>query len=150
MKYIHRLILLSTLLCLSYSFPAYSHANNINEARLKTIHQYLNNLQNADYKDMKNIFSQNAIVVSTSRGKLDAIEFFNAFLPEVTAGNTQLHQTFISYDDKDRLAARFHLNLQLKDDEKVNGEFVDEFIFDKDSEKLTAVYMFENLKFPPA
>ena len=50
--------------------------------------------------------------------------------------------------DQNRFAARFHFKFKLKDGEEGNGEYIDEFVFTEHSTKLSAVYMFENLKFP--
>lgn len=109
--------------------------------------RYLLDLAKADYKDIVRLFDKNGFVISTSRGKVNAKEFFYAFLPNVESAKTELHQIFTSQSDANRITARFHLTYQLKDGEKGNGEYVDEFIFDANSHKLSAVYMFENLKF---
>lgn len=115
--------------------------------REKVITQYLMDLKNADYKDIVQLFEKNGIVVSTSRGNVNAKDFFYAFLPEIETANTELHQSFSSNMDVNRYAARFHFTFTLKDGETGDGEYVDEFVFADHSNKLVAVYMFENLKF---
>lgn len=109
--------------------------------------QYLLDLKKADYKDIAQLFEKNGIVVSTSRGKANAKEFFYTFLPNVLSANTELHQTFVNKIDVNRLAVRFYLTYKLKNGEAGGGEYVDEFVFAENSAKLLAVYMFENLKF---
>jgi hypothetical protein len=70
----------------------------------------------------------------------------NTFLPTVATADTQLSQYFINKNDVNRFAARFHLSFTLKDGEKAAGHYVDEFVFTPNSDKLAAIYMFENLK----
>lgn len=115
--------------------------------RQKVIYQYINDLQNADYKDITNLFVKNGLVVSTSRGNMNAKDFFYAFLPYIETANTKLHQSFFSDTDSNRYAARFHFDYKLKDGESGSGEYIDEFIFMDDSALLSSVIMFENLKF---
>lgn len=138
---------LVTLLSFSTCFAAQDDTNNLNDARKQVAKQYIQNLQNADYKNMVQLFEKNGVVVSTSRGKVDAKDFFYSFLPNIASANTELHQAFISDTDSNRLAARFHFSFKLKDGEEGSGEYTDEFVFADHSSKLTAVYMFENLKF---
>jgi hypothetical protein len=117
--------------------------DSLHEDREQVIKQYVKDLQNADYKDISQLFDSNGIVVSTSRGKMNAKEFFYSFLPGVTSANTELHQSFASGDDVNRYASRFHFKFTMKEGEVGEGEFV----FVEGSSKLSAVYMFENLKF---
>lgn len=113
--------------------------------RNKVINQYITDLKNADYKDITQLFVKNGFVVSTSRGHINAKDFFYSFLPNIETADTELHQSFVSDRDSNRRAVRFHFNFKLKDGEIGNGEYVDEFIFSDYSAKIVAVYMFENL-----
>jgi hypothetical protein len=119
----------------------------LNDAREQVVTQYLTDLAKADYVDIANLFEENGIVMSTSRGAVNAREFFYAFLPNVQSAATEQHQLFTGKTDTNRLAARFHLAYQLKDGEQGEGEYMDEFVFSANSAKLAAVYMFENIKF---
>lgn len=118
--------------------------------REQVVQQYIQYLGKADYQDIASLFSEDGIVVSTSRGRVDARQFFNNFFPQIESSETKYHQGFISLDDANRYAGRFHLRYQLKDGERGEGEYVDEFIFVEHSAVLKAVYMFENLKFKDA
>lgn len=111
------------------------------------IRKYVSDLQKADYKSIIQIFEKEGIVISTSRGKMNAKDFFSSFLPNIKSANTQLHQLFMGDVSDNHAMARFHFSFKLKDGEEGNGEYVDEFVFTDDSTKLSAVYMFENLKF---
>lgn len=118
----------------------------LKEAREKIVKQYILDLQKADYKDITQLFEKNGMVISTSQGKVDAKEFFYSFLPSISSASTELHQYYVGETDQNRTTARFHFSFELKDGEKGEGEYMDEFIFSKNSTKLIAVYMFENLK----
>jgi hypothetical protein len=119
----------------------------LQEKRELAIKQYVLDLQTANYKDINNLFEKNGIVVSTSKGRVGAKEFFYAFLPNIVKGNSELHQMYVSQSEVNRMVARFHFGFTLKDGESENGEYVDEFIFSDNSDKLAGVYMFENMKF---
>jgi hypothetical protein len=99
-------------------------------------------------QDITQLFDKNGIVISTSKGKINAKEFFYAFLPEILTASTEEHQAFFSSDNSNHLGARFHFKFKLKEGEAGEGEYTDEFVFMDNSTKLEAVYMFENLKFP--
>ena len=120
---------------------------SLKESRKEVVKRYIMDLQKADYKDIAQLFEPNGIVISTSRGKANAKEFFYAFLPNIVSANTDPHQYFIGDTDTNRIATRFHFSFKLKEGEEGNGEYVDEFVFSNNDTKLSAVYMFENLRF---
>jgi hypothetical protein len=141
-------VLVSILLANTVAIASESNIDtSLQDARRKIVKQYILDLQKADYQDITQLFDKNGIVISTSKGKINAKEFFYAFLPEIISANTQEHQTFVSSDDNNHLGARFHFKFKLKDGETGEGEYTDEFVFMDNSAKLEAVYMFENLKF---
>lgn len=124
-----------------------STSKDLAKAREQVVRQYIVDLQKADYKDITQLFEKNGIVISTSRGMVDAKEFFYSFLPNIASAHTELHQYFNNPGASNRISARFHFTFKLKDGEEGEGEYVDEFVFSSHSVKLAAVYMFENLKF---
>jgi len=140
-----------SLLLAAFIQPALAEASlspeALNIAREQVVVRYLQDLAKADAADIATLFTEEGIVMSTSRGKARAKEFFLAFLPQVTTASTELHQTFSGKTDANRYAARFHLDYRLKDGETGNGEYMDEFVFEANSTQLNAIYMFENLKF---
>lgn len=146
-----KLLLAAFMLSVSViSITAYAagQANsNLSKQRNDVIHRYVEDLQKADVADISSLFVANGFVISTSRGEVNAHDFFSAFLPNITNASTQLHQLFQSKDDLDRMAARFHFSFTMTDGESGEGEYVDEFVFAANSDQLQAVYMFENLKF---
>ncbi len=126
-------------------------SSNLGVEREQIIHCYITDLEKADYQGISALFNKKGTVVSTTRGRINAKNFFYSFLPTVKSAVTEFHQAFISNKDPNRYAARFHFSFTLKDGEKGDGEYVDEFLFANNSKKLISVYMFENLKFnPPA
>lgn len=120
---------------------------DLSAAREQIIHQYINDLGAANDDDVSALFAQNGVVVSTSRGTVNAADFFHSFLPNIGSATTEFHQAFIGHVDPNRYAARFHFRFALKDGETGDGEYVDEFLFADNSSKLLSVYMFENLLF---
>lgn len=125
---------------------AIAHPDNQQIARQQTIKAYLRALQQHDKKSMLKLFGRNGRVVSTSRGRTSAEKLFTAFLPSVRSARVNLHQTYMSLDDHNRYGARFHFTWKALDGSAGGGEYVDEFIFEKNSDRLKTVYMFENLK----
>lgn len=115
--------------------------------REEIIREYLKSIEQASYLSMEKLFATDGIVISTSQGKQNARVFFSNFLPSIQIAHTQIHQIFFSEDDPNHFAGRFHLDFELKDGQKVSGEYMDEFIFTDGTIKLSAVYMFENLHF---
>jgi hypothetical protein len=129
------------------SYAAPNDLTSLKNDREQVVKNYILDLQKADYKDIVQLFEKNGIVISTSKGKVNAKDFFYAFLPNIVSAVTEIHQLFLNANDSNRVAARFHFAFKLKDGEEGQGEYVDEFIFADNSNQLSAVYMFENLKF---
>lgn len=135
-------------------FSQFSHSgqpihSDLQANREHIMHQYILDLAKANSEDIISLFEENGTVISTSRGLMSAHDFFLAFLPSIASATTEVHQTFVNPTDTNRIAARFHFNFVLKDGETGDGEYVDEFVFAKNSSKLSQVAMFENLKFNP-
>lgn len=122
-------------------------SSNLNADREQVIRQYITDLEKADYQGISALFNKEGTVVSTSRGNVNAKDFFYSFLPNIKSASTEFHQAFISNTDNNRYAARFHFIFKLKDGETGDGEYIDEFLFSNNSTKLVSVYMFENLNF---
>ncbi len=122
-------------------------SSELNVEREQVIRQYITALERADYQGISALFGKEGTVVSTSRGSVNAKDFFYVFLPNIESATTEFHHAFISNVDNNRYAARFHFSFKLKDGETGDGEYIDEFLFSNNSTKLVSVYMFENLKF---
>jgi hypothetical protein len=142
------LLSLTALLAISNITHAGNDNISLNQERARVVKQYINDLKNADYHDIVTLFEKDGFVVTNSRGKVDAKDFFYSFLPEIKTADATLEKFFIGSDDDNVVAARFHFAFTLKDGEKGDGEYVDEFTFSPNSAKLKAAYMFENMKFP--
>jgi hypothetical protein len=142
-------LLFSNIVLANISIAAQSAESiSLQAQRERVVNRYIMDLKNADYRDIAQLFEKTGMVVSTSRGEVNAKDFFYAFLPSIVSAKTELHQSFLSSIDRNHYAARFHFSFKLKDGEQGDGEYIDEFIFTDKSAKLSAVYMFENLKFP--
>ena len=156
MKLLRLVVSLLTLVTFSHTaiaklnLPYKAHSFNsssLDLARDLTVRQYIDDLARADAVHIASLFETKGMVISTSQGQVDAKAFFSGFLSEIESATTELHQIFIQYDTNTRWVARFHFNFKLIDGEIGDGEYMDEFVFAENSEKLKAVYMFENLKF---
>lgn len=121
--------------------------SDLNIEREQVIRNYILDLERADSEGISALFEEGGTVISTSRGNVNAKDFFHGFLPEIASASAEFHQSFINNVDNNRYAARFNFKFKLKDGETGDGEYIDEFIFSNNSTKLTSVYMFENLKF---
>lgn len=146
----YKKVLLAFALTIAFS-PLARADHSVDKTRQQVVTQYLSYLEKADYKAITQLFIKNGVVVSTSKGKIDAKEFFYGFLPEIKSATIETHSRFVQdQENPDKFAARFHFNFVLKDGELGDGEYIDEFIFGSgiNATKLTAVYMFENVKFP--
>lgn len=143
------LLKLSTFMIVIYTASGIGGDKDISlqEAQKQVAKRYIIDLQKGDYKDITQLFAQDGFVVSTSKGKVNAKDFFYSFLPNIVRAKTELNQTFISDKEPNRISARFHFTFKLNDGEEGGGEYIDEFVFSPNSKKLAAVYMFENLKF---
>ncbi|MBA2650286.1 MAG: hypothetical protein H0U75_11990 [Legionella sp.] len=135
------------LLSLSNYAGAGQDNSALNIDREQVIRNYIVDLERADAEGISALFEEGGTVISTSRGNVNAKEFFNGFLPEIESASTEFHQSFINTVDNNSYAARFNFKFKLKDGETGDGEYIDEFKFSNNSAKLTSVYMFENLKF---
>lgn len=125
-------------------------APTLNEARTEVVNRYVADLASANLQDIISLFDANGKVVSTSKGSMNAKEFFYAFLPEIKEAITVINQTFMGVTDTNRMAVRFHFTFKLKDGETGEGEYIDEFVFKNNSVQLSEVIMFENNKYNPS
>ena len=135
------------------SFTVAAAANqksDLNEARSEIVTRYVADLGSANSQDIISLFEENGTVVSTSRGKMNAKEFFNAFLPQIANATTVINQTFYGVTDANHMSVRFHFSFKLKDGEAGEGEYIDEFVFKNNSVQLSEVIMFENTKYKPS
>jgi hypothetical protein len=112
--------------------------------RLETITLYLNSLQSLDAKTMNSLFDENGMVISTSKGKVEPRKFFNGFFSELKSANLKTSNVYKEIKDDDHYAARFHFSWVEKSGEAGGGNYMDDFTFAKNSNKLLQVFMFEN------
>lgn len=117
---------------------------SIEKQRLETINQYLNALKNKDIKTMNSLFSSNGVVISTSKGKIEASQFFSGFLTELKSASIKPFNIYKDINDDDHYAAKFYFSWTEKMGETAGGNYMDDFTFAKNSNKLLQVYMFEN------
>ena len=142
-----KLLILAAAMLVNSAAMAFIDPVTISLSRIEVVYRYIDDLSRANAQDMLRLFHDDGTVVSTSKGRVNAKEFFNAFLPEITRANTEVKEIFSAPADSNHLVARFHFSFRLKNGELGEGEYIDEFIFPNNSNKLSEVIMFENTKF---
>src|SRR3989344_5091013 len=106
----------------------------------KQIQRYLNNLQTGNADDMANLFMPNGYVYSTTKGKMNAITFFNAFLPQIKTAQVTIRNIYKQDGGYGSwYAASFHYTYIMKDGEQGGGDYTDEFRFHIGSDRLDGV-----------
>lgn len=143
-------VLISSLILMhcAPAATASSGSSTLEAQRSHVIHQYLYDLENANLKDMISLFTKEGWVISTSKSKINAKDFFSDFLPSIKSAKTVFHQEMLSVDNTEHYAVRFHFEFKLKNGENRQGEYMDEFVFAQNSSRLNQVYLFENPHFP--
>jgi hypothetical protein len=109
--------------------------------KVATINSYLSALQGADLAKMNSLLGKDAVVYSTSKGKVAAGTFFQGFFPEIMTAKVSDIKIFKQREGA--YGAMFNFSWTEKDGKQYQGYYMDEFEFDK-SGKLTTVRMFEN------
>ncbi len=142
-----KLIAMMSLLVLTCVFQtnAFADSSSLNEQRIHVVQDYLLSLQTADADKMSELFESNGTVVSTSHGSIDAVNFFNDFLPQVASAKVTLGGVYQNPAIPKQLVAHFLLNFVMKDGSSGGGAFADYFTFSEESAKLQDVQMFERV-----
>lgn len=137
-------LMLSVIISVFATLGYAGEQDKLDSERKATCVRYLIDLQNADYKGIVQLFDKNGYVISTSKGHMNAKDFFYSFLPNIRTAKTELHETFIGSGN---YVVRFSFDFEMKDGEKGHGEYIDEFVFVPNMAKIMSVAMFENLHF---
>jgi hypothetical protein len=139
-------LMMSFTLFTCFHAPQLLAGNSLEKDHLQAVQAYLKNLNDKDAKAIINLFESNGSVISTSKGKVKAAQFFNHFLPELSQSEVKIKQIYQSISDSNRMGAKFHFAYTMKNGERGEGEYMDDFLFRNNSDKLVQVEMFENLK----
>lgn len=121
-----------------------SFADTLEKERLETINQYLGALQKIDTKLMTSLFTQQGFVISTSKGKVDPMKFFTGFFNELKSTNVKISNLYKDLKYPNHYAAKFKFSWTEKTGASAGGEYIDDFTFADNSNKLLVVNMFEN------
>lgn len=143
MKKLSRSFLVIFLLFTAVTASANAFASS---EKVNVIKEYLHDLQTANASAITGLFVPGGEVISTSQGQVNASEFFNSFLPEIANAEVSIHKIYKGFNTNERYSASFHFSWIMKDGSRSGGNYVDEFTFEKGTNKLRKVYMYENLK----
>lgn len=142
---------LALVLIGSTAFAAHNkptpHKNQLQSSRLQTVYRYVSALEQADATAMAAIFTEDGELISTSRGHMSAVPFFTGFFPEIDAANLEIGSVYKSVTAANEFGASFNFQFTTRDGEQHGGHFIDEFIFEKNSDKLKMVIMYENTQY---
>lgn len=119
-------------------------ANNLQIKREEAVKQYLMALNNKDINKISALFVNDGYVVSTSKGKINASKFFSEFLSELKSSKVEIFNLYKDPNDPNHYAARFHFSWLEKNGETGSGNYMDDFSFANNTNKLVTVFMFEN------
>ncbi len=120
------------------------------------IQEYLSALENSDVNKIFQLFKEDAIVVSPLYGEIKASSFYPELFEDTLASKITLKDIYYSSSVKNRIAAHFVYDWEMRNESYVAFECMDVFELDKHSEKierLTIIYdsrqtrdEFDNLK----
>lgn len=119
--------------------------STLGSKRTETIQRYVADLGSANASDIVQLFTSNAVLYTDSQGEVSARAFFNSFLPKLAKSNTVLGSVYQSPSLKDQYLAHFQLIYVMKDGTSGGGAFADRFVFQKGTDKLRRVDMYERL-----
>tara|TARA_A100001015_G_C14806278_1_gene639035 strand:+ start:145 stop:585 length:441 start_codon:yes stop_codon:yes gene_type:complete len=119
----------------------------ISTKQMATVVGYGKALETHDAAMMERLFKDNGVVVSTSKGKVNAKSFFRDFLPYVVSAKLTFENFYQTTESKNSYSASFDLDMTLESGEKIHSHFIDEFHFKNNETKLSKVVMYESPKY---
>jgi len=120
--------------------------SGLHGARKHTIQLYLDGLATRNAPQVVSQFVPGAVVHSTSRGEVSASQLFPSFLGSLISSSVEVQNVYKSTNDKNLYGVSFSFHWTESDGSKGGGSYTDEFVFQKHSDKLETVIMYENLK----
>jgi hypothetical protein len=139
-----KIIIMLSLVLLSFGNISYANKNLLEIERLHQIKAYLSDLQDHDADAISGLFVPGGTVLSTSRGSINAAQFFHSFLPTIKIATVSVQSIYKAVDKKNDYSASFSFHWILKDGTKDGAVYEDEFIFEKNSALFKQVIMYEN------
>lgn len=132
-------------------FIFYSHAllaqnlESLLSHRLEAIKQYVTLLGQGNEKSIVHLFTPDAIAVSSSGKKETPTRFYKKlFTKTIKNPEANLINTFSGIQDPDMMTAYFDYAWDNIKNERVSAKFLDLFVFQKNSTKFKAIYVFSN------
>lgn len=139
-------ILFLSLSANSFAKPFEEKNDFLAKERLVTVENYLDSLEHLDSRKINSLFSVQAEVFSTSKGKVKPGPFFSGFFSELKSAKVKTYCIYKGLHDNRRYSARFNFSWIEKSGNTESGEYMDDFVFEENSSKLVKLVMFENKK----
>lgn len=118
---------------------------SLEKHRMDVIKQYVKFLGNGNYQPITLLFTKDALAISSS-GKADNPTHFykTLFTKTITSPKATLLNLFEDKLDQNMLVAYFDFSWKNLEGKQVSAKFLDLFIFQKNTEKIKAVFVFSN------
>jgi hypothetical protein len=133
----------STILLLLTPYSGFS--DSLETKRNTVMKHYINLLGDGNYTEISHLFTNKAIVVSSSGVRDQPMHFYKTlFTQTITSPHSSLINLFQGTMNQDMMSAYFDFSWKYKTGKKVSSKFLDLFLFEKDSPKIKALYVFSN------
>ena len=140
---IHALFLILLLLTTQNAF---SQTNSpLQSQRNEVIKQYVHWLGEGNYKAISLLFTKKAIAVSSSGISDTPMHFYQTlFTKTITSPISSFINLFAGTPNPDMMTAYFDFSWNNQAGKNVSAKFLDLFVFEKGTTKLSAVFVFSN------
>ncbi len=141
-----RLSLCCLIVLLVFSSEA-SFAQNISlqEQRVDVIKQYIKLLGKGDYKTIPQLFTKDALAISSSGVPDNPVHFYKTlFTKTISNPQSSLINIFEGKINANMLVGYFNFTWKNKENKKVHAKFLDLFIFQKGTVKIKTIFVFSN------
>ena len=111
------------------------------DQRITILKNYFNFLGHGQYKEIIPLFSSNAMVSDTVTGLSPAQKYYAKLSTYLTGPQMTLYDFYIGLKNPNIIAVHFNMKIKTKNGIENRGEIVDLFEFEKDSTKITKLYI---------
>lgn len=139
-------LFLTTLILLLAPHSVFSQGkSDLQTKRGEVIKQYVELLGGGDYKAISSLFTDRGLAVSSS-GIPDKPQHFykTLFTKTITSPNSRFINLFEGKINQDMMTAYFDFSWKNKYKKEVSAKFLDLFVFEKNTTKIAAVFVFSN------
>lgn len=138
---------LTTLLFLLVAISnAFSQSNEIlQNQRTEVVKEYVTLLGKGNYQSISQLFTKNALVVSSSGIPDNPYNFYKKlFTKTITNPQANLINIFEGAIDQNMQTAYFNFSWQNVEERRVSAKFLDLFLFEEKTKKIKVLFVFSN------